>query len=98
MGVRRYSARQLATALKVHIRTIQRECNRGHLEAYRTPSGHYHLIDEPALISWMASENAKAVLARSLHYSRRRKSHGPATGVPREYSAADPNKPPDKDE
>ena len=65
MGVRRYSARELATSLGLHIRTIERECNRGNLEGYRTPSGRYHLIPEPALNAWLET-HGKTVLARSL--------------------------------
>ena len=71
MGVRRYSARELANSLGLHIRTIQRACNRGDLVGFRTPSGRYHLIAEPALNDWLAS-SGKTVLAHALSHYRRR--------------------------
>jgi len=75
MGVRRYSARELANSLGLHIRTIQRACNRGDLVGFRTPSGRYHLIAEPALNDWLANEG-RMVLAHALSHYRRRRNAG----------------------
>ncbi|RPJ39796.1 MAG: DNA-binding protein [Planctomycetaceae bacterium] len=65
--VRTYSPREVATSLGLNLETVQRCLKRGDLTGVRTGRrGHYWHIREADLDLWLASENAKTVLARSL--------------------------------
>jgi excisionase family DNA binding protein len=90
--VRRYSAREVANALGLHIRTVERACNRGELPSYRTPSGHYLLIEEPALDYWLTTGNARRILSRSLSRSPR-SANSPSQPPNQAKPGNDTNKP-----
>ena len=69
--VRRYSTREVARALGLSNETVRREIRRGHLHAEPSGYGRYQVVYETDLDLWINSNQAKTVLARSLHYYRR---------------------------
>ena len=69
--MRRYSPKEVATALGLCVETVRRAWRRQQLVTINSPSGHFKAVSVDALREWLTGNDGQMVLARSLRYHRR---------------------------